>query len=184
MIKAAKDIKATDSIRAIRHFTSLDDTGYGQRTDYYGGKGKEEVEAFYAYAANAVARYLATGDTSHVNKCIAGALNVGRYRSFIRIAKSVVAHKFNKANKALVGKIDASKKAKLVATDEKSGLERWELLLKDNIAMETQHQKVKPAKAWDEDAAIVRFVKAAVDNNVDTAAMLKKVTQAFEEQAA
>ncbi len=177
-------LTATDNIRAINHFKPLSDDAFGKRASYYADEGNLEVEAFYDYAANSIARYLATGDVSHVNKCIKGALAVGRYRSFIRVAKTVVAHKFDKAGKKLVGKIDAGKKGKLITTDSDTGLEQWELTLKKNIESETKFAKVKPAKAWDEDKAIVQLLKKAVENKADLNELVTKVAKAVEAQKA
>jgi len=176
-------MKATDNIRAINHFNAQTDSVFSTRVDYYVKDSKAEVDAFYDFVANSVARYLATGDVSHVNTCIKGALTNGRYRSCLRIMKSVVAHKFDKAGKKLVGKINKDAKAKLIAIDADTGLEQWELKLKNNVTSETKFAKTKPARAWGEDAAIAQLIKKAQENNVDLSVIGEKVAAAVKAAA-
>ncbi len=176
--------KAGSTIRAINHFNLFNDDTFIKRGDYYAKDAAQEVTEFYDYAANGIARYLASGDVSHVNKVVQGALVVGRYRSFIRVAKSIVAHNFDKAGKKLIGKIDQKKLTKLITADADSGLENWELTLKKNIESETKFSKIKPAKAWNEDAAILQLIKKEVENKKDLTQLVDKVAAAIKAQAA
>lgn len=173
-----KQTVATGTCRALNHFAMLDDTTFVSTQSYYINDASTEVDAFYGFIANSIARYLATGDVDPVNKAVQGALAAGRYRTFMRIAKNLVAHKWDKAGKKLIGKIDPVKRCKLVAVDTNSGLEQFEMQLRANTASEQAHAKAKPAKAWDEDAAIAQLIKKAQENKADLAELVQKVSDA------
>ncbi len=68
--------------------------------------------------------------------------------------------------------------------DADSGLENWELALKKNIESETKFSKVKPAKAWNEDAAILQLIKKEVENKKDLTQLVGKIEAAIKAQAA
>lgn len=165
---------ASKDCRAVNHFGYQNDKTFAERGTYYAGDdARKEAEAFWSYAANGLARYLATGDIGHFNGVIAASRNCQKYRSLYRVCKGLTAHKWG--TKALVGKIDAKKKGKLISKHADTGLENWEFQMRENVKRENAHQKARPKAAWEAEKRVKRLVGEALSNKFSLADLLKLV---------
>ena len=162
-------------MRKIVNFPTLTDAAYTKRTNGYIKNGAKQVEDFQAWVANAIARYYESGDVSHLNNLVAGSLAIQRYRTLIRVAKPIVAHKYEKDSKTFVGKIDKDKRDEMISPSEgDANVEVWEAKLTEFFASEDEHQEKAPAKTWDVDAEIVKLIKKAGKEGVGGKTLAEK----------
>ena len=165
------------------HFVKLTKSQFDSAKQYYtGGKATMEHERFWTFLANAFQRYIHTGRVDTLNLTVQAALSCGRYRPFVRVTKSLCAHEWDDAKRQFVGKADKKKLTRLRKQTAEGG-EAWEELLFKNLEKEMQHSETKPVKAWDEDAAILNFVKGLAKHGVsaDSKAVLQKIEKAAKE---
>ena len=165
---------ATDVLRAMNHFPVLSDINYNERTGAYVKNGHKQVEDYQNWVANGFGRYLATGDISHLNNMVAGSLALGRYRTLVRVTKSLACHKFDSKNKKYIGKIDAEKRDKLTKIHPDSGLEQWEFSMKEFFEKEGEHAEKAPAKDWSVESAVAQLIKQATKHEADTNDLAKE----------
>jgi hypothetical protein len=172
------------AMRTIHNFATLTASQYTNRTKYYKTKGEQEVKQFWDWVANGYARYLETGDISHLNNMVAGALAVQRYRAFTRVTKALSCHKFDKDTKQFTGKIDKDKKESLCKADIDAGCEVWEVKLAEYIGKEDDHQNDTPKKDWSAEAAIVQLITKAGKEGVGLDELSKAFAAKVREAAA
>lgn len=162
-------------MRNIKTFGTLTDAAYNNRTNAYIKDGAKQVVDFQDWVANAFARYYDTGDVSHLNNLVAGSLAIQRFRTLMRVAKPVAAHKFDKDSKTFVGKIDKDKRDEMCGMDENDAtIEVWEAKLVEFFESEDEHQDKAPAKSWDVDAEIVKLIKKAGKEGVGGKTLAEK----------
>jgi hypothetical protein len=170
-------------MRTLKHYTKMANAAFANRTKQYIDNGAKEVEQFQQWVANAFARYMESGDISHLNNMVEGSLAIQRFRTFIRVAKPVSCHEYDAKTRTFTGKIDSDKRDKLCEVDGDSGMEMWEAKLVEFFASEDEHQEKAPAKTWDVDAAILQLINKAGKNGVATTELAGKFASKLKEVA-
>lgn len=176
--------KPTASMRAMNHFPVLADKTFNATTTKYTKNGHKQVEEYQNWVANGFARYLATGDISHLNNMVAGSLALGRYRTFVRVTKSLACHKFDAKSKQFVGKIDGDKRDKLTEVEPDSGLEQWEFKMRDYFTKEEEHAEKAPAKDWSVESAVAQLIKQAGKHEIDNKELVEEFSRQIKAAAA
>lgn len=141
----------------------MDAAEYDSVSSYYDSDDSEmEHWRFWEWVANGLGRYHTTGDTTHVNRLVRGALHTGRFTRLQRVIKDLVAHPFNKEDRTYGGdgvKQDAKKSQRLRTVID--GVTVWESKFVEYLEKEDAHSKRNESKDWSMDDAIVRLVKRA-----------------------
>lgn len=164
----------------MKHFEAMNAQQFTAATKYYtGGKAEAELNKFWKYVANAFDRYVVSGRVDTLNNVAIASMATGRYRSFVRVTKSLCAHKWDGEKRQFIGKAD-KKKLKSLRKEDAEGVAKWEQMLHDNLLKEQEHVQKQPAKAWDEDAVILNFVKNLANHGIsaDSKAVMEKIEAA------
>jgi len=145
----------------LTYFSNMTPATYKSRSAYYtGDRAAEEMEKFWQWVANAFLRYYEQGDIKHLNALVAGSMNVGRYRAFVRVGKALCCHEFNHADKQYAGKINKDKRDALIRTDG-NGIPAWESMLLKHIDKEQEFAKQTPTADWSLEKRVASLIKSA-----------------------
>jgi len=170
--------------RNLNVFGKLTDAAFNKRTKTYIDNGNKQIVEFQDWVGNAFARYMESGDVSHLNNLIDGSLAIQRFRTLIRVAKPVACHEYDTKARKFVGKIDKEKKAAFIEpSEDDADTENWEAKLIEYFAKEDEHQEDKPKHSWDVDKAILQLVTKAGKEGVGGKELAEKVVAAIKSAA-
>lgn len=166
----------------MKYFPEMTGRQFSAATKHYKEKGALENAKYWEYLANGFNRYTETGRVDTLNTLVTVALAMGRYRSFVRVTKSLCAHEWDDKTRSYGGKADKKKLKRLRGeVKDAGGVLRWEQDFYDHLQKETAFLQQKPAKTWDEDTCILSFVKQLAKHGI--AANTKDVISRIEKAA-
>jgi hypothetical protein len=126
--------------------------------------GPQQVWHFWNLAFNAISRTNDTKDVSHVNKMVAAARAVGRYRAFMAVATGLVCFPADKQAGIFSGKLQKGKWSALnrpSVEDDPASAKIWEVKLREYVEQEQNLDKTARKVDWSMERAVLTLVRKA-----------------------